>query len=143
MTWLFDTNVLSELKKPRPEARVVAFISSLPLGQLYISSVSLAEIRFGIDQVGDPVKRADLNNWLINDIRPMFNQRILQVTEDILLRWRVLVEQGRKVGHTFSQPDALIAATALQYALTVVTRDRNDYDKAGALVFNPWDAPLS
>lgn len=141
MTWLLDTNVLSELKKPRPEARVVAFISSLPLDQVYLSSVTLAEIRFGIDQVSDPARRADLTHWLANDIRPMFNQRILQVTEDILLKWRVLVELGRKAGHTFSQPDSLIAATALQYALTVVTRDRNNYDKAGVSVLNPWETP--
>ncbi|HEY6349152.1 MAG TPA: type II toxin-antitoxin system VapC family toxin [Candidatus Angelobacter sp.] len=139
MTWLLDTNVLSELKKPRPEARVVAFISSLPLGQAYISSVTLAEIRFGIDQVSDPAQRADLNHWLTNDIRPMFSQRILQVTEDILLKWRTLVEQGRKVGHTYSQPEILIAATAIQYGLTVVTRDRRDYDKAGVSVINPWN----
>lgn len=140
MAWLFDTNVLSELRKPRPEARVIAFVSSLPLGEIYISSVTLAELRFGIDQVSDPVKRADLSNWLANDIRSMFNQRVLQVTEDILLKWRSLVEQGRKVGHTFSQPDVLIAATAIQYGLTVVTRDRGDYDKAGASVINPWEA---
>lgn len=140
MAWLFDTNVLSELRKPRPEARVLAFVSSLPLDEIYISSVTLAELRFGIDQVSDPVKRADLSNWLANDIRSMFNQRVLQVTEDILLKWRSLVEQGRKVGHTFSQPDVLIAATAIQYGLTVVTRDRGDYDKAGASVINPWEA---
>lgn len=140
MAWLFDTNVLSELRKPRPEARVLAFVSSLPLDEIYISSVTLAELRFGIDQVSDPVKRLDLSNWLANDIRLMFNQRVLQVTEDILLKWRSLVEQGRKIGHTFSQPDVLIAATAIQYGLTVVTRDRSDYDKAGASVINPWEA---
>lgn len=140
MAWLFDTNVLSELRKPRPEARVLAFVSSLPLDEIYISSVTLAELRFGIDQVSDPVKRADLSNWLANDIRSMFNHRVLQVTEDVLLKWRSLLEQGRKVGHTFSQPDVLIAATAIQYGLTVVTRDRGDYDKAGASVINPWEA---
>lgn len=140
MAWLFDTNVLSELRKPRPEARVLAFVSSLPLDEIYISSVTFAELRFGIDQVSDPVKRLDLSNWLANDIRLMFNQRVLQVTEDILLKWRSLVEQGRKIGHTFSQPDVLIAATAIQYGLTVVTRDRSDYDKAGASVINPWEA---
>jgi toxin FitB len=140
MAWLFDTNVLSELRKPRPEARVIAFVSSLSLDEIYISAVTLAELRFGIDQVSDPAKRSDLNNWLVSDIRPMFNHRVLQVTEDILLKWRVLVEQGRKVGHTFSQPDVLIAATAIQYGLTVVTRDRGDYDKAGASVVNPWEA---
>jgi toxin FitB len=101
MAWLLDTNVLSELRKPRPEERVVAFISSLPLTHIYISSVTFAEIRFGVERVTDLARRAELNHWLTNEIRPMFNQRVLQITEDILLRWRMLVEEGRKVGHTF------------------------------------------
>jgi len=141
MAWLLDTNVLSELRRPKPDARVVAFISSLPLGQVYISSVTLAEIRFGIERVSDPVRRTELNNWLANDIRPMFDQRVLQLTEDILLKWRLLVEDGRKIGHTFSQPDLLVAATAIHYGLTVVTRDRSHYDKAGASVIDPWQVP--
>lgn len=141
MAWLLDTNVLSELRKPRPDARVVAFVSSLPLAQLYLSSVTLAELRFGIDRVNDVARRTQLKNWLENDVRPMFHQRVLQVTEDVLLKWRVLVEAGRKIGHTFSQPDILIAATAIHYGLTVVTRDRSDYDKAGALVADPWHIP--
>ena len=141
MAWLLDTNVLSELRKPRPEPRVISFVSSLPLGQIYISSVTVAEIRFGIEQVTDEVRRAALRNWLTNEIRPMFDQRVLQVTEDILLKWRQLVEEGRKVGHTFSQPDLVIAATAVHYSLTVVSRDRSHYEKAGASVINPWQIP--
>jgi predicted nucleic acid-binding protein len=70
----------------------------------------------------------------------MFEQRVLQVTEDIMFRWRILVEEGRKAGHTFSQPDLIIGVTALHHGLTVVTRDRSDYDKAGVPVVNPWDA---
>jgi toxin FitB len=69
----------------------------------------------------------------------MFNDRVLPVTEDIMFRWRVLMEDGRKSGHTFSQPDLIIAATALQHGLTV-TRDRSDFDRAGVPVVNPWDA---
>jgi predicted nucleic acid-binding protein len=141
MAWLLDTNVLSELRRPRPEPRVIAFVSSLPLEQVYISSITLAEIRYGIERAGDYSRRIALNDWLINEIRPMFHQRVLQVTEDILLKWRLLVEEGRKVGHTYSQPDILIAATAIQYALTVVTRDRSHYDKAGVTVINPWATP--
>lgn len=57
-----------------------------------------------------------------------------------MLKWRLLVEEGRKKGHLYSQPDLIIAATALHYGLTVLTRDRNDFDKAGAMVINPWDA---
>lgn len=141
MAWLLDTNVLSELRKPKPEPQVVSFISSLPLGQIYISSVTVAEIRFGIEQVANELKRAALRDWLTNEIRPMFDQRVLQVTEEILLKWRQLVEEGRKVGHTFSQPDLIIAATAIHYALTVVSRDRSQYEKAGASVINPWKIP--
>ncbi len=141
MAWLLDTNVLSELRKPKPEPRVVAFISSLPLGQLYISSVTLAELRFGIESVTDLPRRATLNDWLTNQIRPMFDQRVLQITEEILLKWRQLLEEGRKIGHTFSQPDLMIAATAICYGLTVVTRDRIHYDKAGTSVVNPWQVP--
>jgi len=69
----------------------------------------------------------------------MFEQRTLPVSEDVMLKWRLLVETGRKAGHTFSQPDLIIAATALHHGLTVVTRDRRDYDRAGAPVLDPWN----
>ena len=139
MAWLLDTNVLSELRRPRPEPRVVAFVADRPLEQLFVSSVTLAEIRFGIELLAEPNRRAELNEWLTHKVRPMFEHRVLQVTEDIMLKWRLLVEVGRKTGHVFSQPDLLIAATAIQHNLTVVTRDRSDFDKAGVPVLNPWD----
>ncbi len=140
MAWLLDTNVLSELRRPKPEQRVVAFVAGCPLEQLYVSAVTFAEIRFGIELVSEPARRAELNEWLTHKVRPMFNERVLQVTEEVMLKWRLLVEDGRKTGHTFSQPDLLIAATAIHYGLTVVTRDRNDFDKTGVSVINPWDA---
>jgi predicted nucleic acid-binding protein len=141
MAWLLDTNILSELRRPRPEPRVVAFVSGCPLEQLYISVVTLAEIRFGIELVSEPNRRAALNDWLTHKVRPMFDQRVLPITEDIMLQWRLLVEDGRKTGHTFSQPDLIIAATAIHHGLTVVTRDRSDYEKARVPIFNPWEAP--
>jgi len=140
MAWLLDTNVLSELRRPRPEPRVVAFVADRPLQQLFVSSVTLAEIRFGIELLAEPNRRAELNEWLTHKVRPMFEHRVLQVTEDIMLKWRLLVEVGRKTGHVFSQPDLLIAATAIQHNLTVVTRDRSDFDKSGVPVLNPWNA---
>lgn len=69
----------------------------------------------------------------------MFDGRVLEIDEDILLRWRLLVEDGRKAGHTFSQPDLIIAATKLHHGLVVVTRDRSEYDKAGVQVLDPWN----
>jgi predicted nucleic acid-binding protein len=136
--FLLDTNVLSELRRPKPEPRVVAFIAARPLERLHISVVTLAEIRFGIELLGDPTRRAELNDWLTHKVRPMFEQRILPVTEDVMLKWRLLVEDGRKVGHTFSQPDLIIAATALVEGLTVVSRDTSDYERAKVPVLNPW-----
>jgi hypothetical protein len=135
---LLDTNILSELRRVRPNSRVVAFIKAQPLEILYISSVTLAEIRFGIELVAEPVRRAELDNWLTHRVRPMFGGRVLPVTEDVMLKWRLLVEEGRKTGHTFSQPDLIIGATALEHGLTLVSRDTADYEKAHVPVINPW-----
>jgi len=137
--WLLDTNVLSELRRPKPERKVVEFVAAQPLELLYVSAVTFAEIRFGIELVGSAARRAELNDWLTHKVRPMFQQRVLEITEDIMLKRRLLVEEGRKVGHTFSHPDLIIAATALHHGLSVVSRDTADYEKAGVPVVNPWD----
>jgi toxin FitB len=136
--WLLDTNVISELRRPRPNARVRAFVAGQPLDQLFVSTVTFAEIRFGIESVGDAIRRAELNDWLLHKVRPMFEKRVLEVSEDVMFKWRLLVEDGRKAGHTFSQPDLIIAATALQHGLTVVTRDTGDYLRARVPLLNPW-----
>ena len=119
--WLLDTNVLSELRRPKPNARVVQFVSNQSLDLLYVSVVTLAEIRFGIELVKDVNQRGALNGWLTHKLRPMFEDRALEITEDIMLKWRLLVEEGRKAGHTFSQPDLIIAATALEHGRVLVT----------------------
>jgi predicted nucleic acid-binding protein len=141
MAWLLDTNIISETRRLKPEPKVLAFIADHPLEELYISVVTLVELRFGIELLtqGDS-RRDELNEWLTRDVRPMFVQRVLPITENVMFRWRLLVHEGRKAGHTYSQPDLIIAATALEHGLTIVTRDRRDYDKAGVSVVNPWDA---
>ncbi len=138
--WLLDTNVISELRRPRPEPRVRAFVEVQSLDTLFVSSVTLAEIRFGIELVADPLRRAELADWLNLRVRPMFEQRTLPVSEAVMLKWRLLVEEGRKTGHTFSQPDLIIAATAALHGLTVVSRDTADFQRARVAVLNPWQA---
>ena len=139
--WLLDTNILSELRRRKPDPNVLAFIATRPLDRLYVSVVTLAEIRFGIERADDITKRAELYDWLAHKVRPMFEQRVLPVTEDIMFKWRLLVEDGRKSGHTFSQPDLIIAATALHHGLTIVTRNTGDYNRTHAPVLNPWIDP--
>ena len=139
MRWLLDTNILSELRKPKPERKVLEFISSTPLLDLSISVVSLAEIRYGIELSGDESKRVALQDWLNFRVRPMFDSdRTLPVTEDVMLKWRMMLEDGRRIGYTFSQPDLIIAATAAHHSLTVVTRDHSHYERARVPVLNPW-----
>ncbi len=139
--WLLDTNIISELRRPKPEPKVTEFIRSQPLEGLFVSVVTFAEIRFGIELLPDATRRSDLNDWLAHKVRPMFEERVLPISEDVMLKWRILVEDGRKAGHTFSQPDLIIAATAQHHGLTVVSRDTKEYVAARVNVFSPWVVP--
>ena len=139
--WLLDTNILSELRRPKPNPKVAGFVASKPLDLLFVSIVTFAEIRFGIEQVAEATRRAELNDWLTHKVRPMFEERALPVTEDVMFKWRLLIEDGRKAGHTYSQPDLIIAATALDHGLTVVSRDTSDFKRARVPVLDPWRDP--
>ena len=139
--WLLDTNILSELRRLRPEPRLVDWIAAEPLERMFVSVVTFAEIRFGIERLDDANRRGELLDWLTHRVRPIFEGRVLPVSEDVMLKWRLLVEAGRKSGHTFSQPDLILAATALQHGLTMVTRDTAEYIRAGVSVVNPWHEP--
>ena len=136
--YLLDTNVLSELRRPMSDARVRAFVAAQPEERLFVSEVTLAEIRFGIEQLADPERRAVLSAWLDTTLRPMCAGRVLAISEDVILRCRLMVEAGRKRGHTFGQPDLFIAATAVEAGLVVVTRDVTHFVAAGVPVLNLW-----
>jgi toxin FitB len=139
MAWLVDTNILSEGRKPKPEPRVTAFYNAQPLDQLYISVVSIAEIRFGIELQQDPARRAELHNWLTLTLRPTFAGRILPVTEDILFKWRLLLENGRKIGHTYStlifysqRPLSITASLSLRVIEQISTTPKCQYSTHGS-----------
>ena len=136
---LLDTCVLSELRKPDYSASVREWIESPP-GPLYVSEVSLAEIRFGIETVKDQAFKNRLYDWLNLDVRPWFEDRILPVSEEVILRWRHIVSCGRRANHTFSQPDLFIAATASVQSLTILTRNLRDFERAGVNVIDPWES---
>ncbi len=136
--WLLDTNVVSELRRPRPDRKVLAFLQSQQIETLYISVVSFAEIRFGIELAPEPSQRTRLTDWLTHKLRPMFEYRTLPLSEDVIVKWRLMVDEGRKRRVTYAQPDLFIAATALYHGLTVVTRDVVEFERAGTTVHNPW-----
>ena len=141
MADLLDTNMISEPRKPRPEPKVLTYFRVRPLDKLFISTVVLVEIRYGISTESSFEKRDSLNNWLEKTIEPFFAGRTLPVSEPVLLRWLTLMEFGRKRGRTYSQPDLLLAATALEHNLTLVTRNTRDFTSVPDLkLLNPWDS---
>lgn len=136
--FLLDTNVVSELRRPAPAPTVRAFVSGQPQDFLFISEVVFAEIRFGIEEQASPQRRAELRAWLDQSLRPFFAGRALAVTEDVVLRWRLLLDAGRRRGHTFGQVDLLLAATAAEADLVVVSRDTAHFVAAAVPTLDPW-----
>ena len=137
--WLLDTNVVSELRKQRPDRRVKAWSDAQIADNLFLSSVTLAEIRYGIETQPDPVFRIELTSWLDGQLRSWFAGRILPVDEEVILEWRRMVARGRQRSITFSQPDLFIAATANVHSLVVCTRNESDFRAAEVPVLNPWE----
>jgi predicted nucleic acid-binding protein len=139
--WLIDTNVISELRKgPRSAPAVRAWAERVPPAACYISRVSLAEIRFGIERAGDPSFRAELEAWLQDGVLAWFGARVLEVDERVLVRWRHLAAEARASNYTYPQVDVLLAATALVHELGVATRNVVDFARAGVMIVNPWEA---
>ena len=139
--WLVDTNVVSEIRKgPRADRRVMAWADRVPRVALYLSRLTVAEIRFGIGRVSDPGFRAELDAWLRDGLLPWFADRVLEVDEAVLIRWRDLTFEGKRDNYTYAQPDALLAATALVHDLGVATRNEDDFARAGVRLLNPWVA---
>jgi predicted nucleic acid-binding protein len=137
--FLLDTNVLSESRKTSCNANVKNWLEKQPPAVLYVSSITLAEIRYGASLVEDQNFRHTLLLWLDTVLRPWFEGRTLEVNEDIIVRWREMVQIGREKNYTFGQPDLFIAALADVHGLCVVTRNVKDFEKAGVAVLNPWN----
>jgi toxin FitB len=140
--WLLDTNVISELRKPTCHPAVKNWSNRQLSQSFYLSTVVLAEIRYGIDQANNPELRQELIDWLDQVLRPWFGDRVLPVDEEVILCWRKMVEAGRKRGYTFSQPDLFIAATAIVHDLCVVTRNIKDFEQAEVQFLNPWQIQM-
>lgn len=138
MSFLLDTNVVSEWVKPRPDPGVVAWLAAADEDRVFLSVVSLAELRYGIDRLADGGRRRGLDDWLREELPLRFEDRVLLVDRAIADRWGELVARREAAGRPISAMDAFIAATASVHGLTLVTRNTADFRSVVKDVVNPW-----
>jgi predicted nucleic acid-binding protein len=138
--YLVDTNVPSELTRDAPDARVAAFLENAGRESVFLSVMTIGEICKGIDMLPFSQNRSDLQYWLDRDVRSWFAGRILPVTESIAERWGRLAASGKRSGATLAVVDGVLAATALEHGLTLVTRNVKDFASLGLALLNPWNS---
>ena len=140
MNFLLDTNIVSEWVKPRPDPGVIRWLAEADEDRVFLSVISLAELRFGTERMPAGARRVRLEEWLRNELPVRFEDRVLALTANIAQSWGELMAHSRAAGHTMSVMDGFLAATADVHQLTLVTRNAKDFSVLGAAVLNPWTA---
>jgi predicted nucleic acid-binding protein len=135
VNYLLDTNVVSELRKKIPDPHVLAWFEQAEDERLYFSVLSVGEIRRGIERLDAPDRKRALAKWLEEELLPWFGNRLLPVSLPVAECWGKLLAQA---GRPLPSIDSLLAATALEHGLTLVTRNVQDFDLPGLKVENPW-----
>ncbi len=136
--YLLDTNVPSEFSRDRPAPRVVEWLKAQPVTTLFLSAVTIGEIRKGLIVLPLGRRRSELEMWFHTDLLTWFHNRVLPVTSAVADRWGVLDGQCQLRGTPLNTADGMIAATAIEHGLTVVTRNVKDFSGLGVDLFNPW-----
>lgn len=139
MPYLLDTNVLSELVKPRSDPAVKAWIGAHSQLDLYTSALVLGEIARGVEQMAPGWRRDELEQWLVHDLPRQFEGRVLGIDVDVALAWGRLTAEGKRAGRELRVVDGLLLATAAARKLTVATRNIQDFEGRGVPVVNPWE----
>jgi toxin FitB len=138
VNFLLDTNVVSEWAKPRPDIGVVTWLAKADEDRVFISVVTLAELRHAIERMPAGARRERLDVWLSEQVPARFETRILPVDAEAANSWGRVMARGQVAGRPVGTMDAFIAATAECHDLTLVTRNVSDFDALGIRLINPW-----
>jgi toxin FitB len=136
--WLFDTDIVSESVKPRPNRNVLRWVALQPPKDVTLSIVTIAELRLGAALTRDEMHQRELSRWIDDDIVLMFGDRVLPITMPILIDWLDLMRQFAAKRRGGAPADLLLSATARAHGLIVVTRNIRDFAGTGTTVYNPW-----
>lgn len=136
--FLLDTNCISELVSPSPERRVLNWMESVDEDLFYLSVLTMGEIRKGINGLAPGKRKARLERWLEFDLMSRFEGRVISIDAGMVLRWGALAAEARRRGSPLSVIDGLLAATALELNLTIVSRNVRDFAVTAVPVLNPW-----
>ena len=139
MNYLLDTNVVSEWTKQRPDPGVVAWLAETDEDRIFISVITLAELRHGIERLPLGARRGRLDSWLSNDLPSRFETRILPVDEETANCWGKIMARGQAAGRPVSAMGAFIAAIAERHDLSLVTRNVSDFEALNLQLINPWE----
>lgn len=138
MSYLLDTNVISELIAASPDHRVESWLAGIDEDALFVSVITLGELRYGIELLATGRRRDRLEEWFTEALLPRFEGRVLPVTDAVADLWGRIKASARSAGRQLTPADSLIAATAFCHDLALVTRNTADFRTAGVELFNPW-----
>ena len=138
MNYLLDTNVISELVVRQPNQQVIEWLDNLDPGTVYLTVITIGEIRKGIERLPPSKRRDKVKEWLEGDLLLRFQGRILDITIEVMLVWGELTGRLENEGRPIAAIDALIAAIALQGNYGLITRNDSDFEHTGVTVINPW-----
>jgi hypothetical protein len=138
VSFLLDTNVVSEWVKPQPDRNVISWLADVDEDRVFISVMSFAEIRRGLELLPAGRRRERLAAWLAEELPARFEERILNIDQHVAETWGVVMVRGQKLGLTLGSMDAFFAATTEAHGLTLVTRYVKDFQALGISLLDPW-----
>jgi len=139
VNYLLDTCVLSEFTRRKPEEKVIRWVDMIEEEKLFLSAITIGEIQRGIERLPASHRKTDLRVWMNNGLVDRFGQRILYLDTQTMLIWGALTARMEVAGQPMSVMDSMIAASAFQNNLILVTRNVSDLAACGVQVINPWD----
>jgi toxin FitB len=139
LNYLLDTCVISELVKPEPDEKLVAWLRRQSEEALFLSCITIGEIQKGISRLPECRKKHNLHQWLESELLEQFAQKIIMIDVKVTRVWGDIQAVAEKAGARMPAIDSLIASIGIAYDMTVVTRNAADMQVSGVRLFNPWD----